>query len=111
MAKRSPLGITPEQAAASKGPKRDRGYGPPQRGTSIPREGGRGKSGGDPATKANRAYAGVDRTGPRFNTTVRRPGPQSPESSSTMANGRIVGGPPTHGAQQPDFYDQAGEKW
>lgn len=107
--KRSPLGVTPEKTGGS--PRQSVGSSPPKRGMSIPREGGRGKSGGEPATAAARAYGGVNRAGPRFNTTVRRPGPQSPESGATMANGRIVGGPPTHGSQMPGFSEEASQKW
>lgn len=111
MAKRSPLGITPEQAAAQTGPKRDVGFSSPERGTSIPREGGGGRGGEDPATKANRVGRMRDRTGPAFGIRATMPGPQSPEAGMTQANGRIVGGPAKYGSQAPGFWEEGLEKW
>ncbi len=109
--KRSPLGITPEQAAAQTGPKRDTGYAAPQRGTSIPRETGGGRGGPEAATKSNRVATVVDRTGPAFGIRAKLPGPQSPEAGATLANGRILGSTIKYGDQQQGFWEEGSEKW
>lgn len=109
--RRSPLGITPEQAAAHTGPAQDTGYASPQRGTSVPREGGGGRGRPEAATKSNRASKVIDRTGPAFGIRARLPGPQSPESGSTLANGRILGSTIKYGDQQQGFWEEGSEKW
>jgi hypothetical protein len=106
MEKRSPLGITPEEAAAQTGPKQDAGFAPPKRGTSIPREGGGGRGGEDPATKANRVGRMRDRLGPAFGIRAKMPSMQSPEAGMTQANGRIVSGPSSYGSQSPGFWEE-----